>query len=291
MKRACVSALRFWAAWRSAADSTANCSTEPIATESPWRTRSGPSGSIRRGSTDAAYSTGAILGYLEVHIEQGPVLEALEAPVGIVEAIVGQSRIWAELRGLAGHAGTQPMEAGATRWRRPRSSCWRSSGSPRSFRGLRATVGALTVTPGAVNVVPGAAQLSIDVRHVRDDRSGWRPWLSSKKWAGDDRRAARRRVPRHSRRAPPAVPADPFLTELLAEAVASTGHVPHRLTSGAGHDAAVMAAMAPMAMLFLRSPGGVSHHPDERVLSEDVVTALEVLVHYLDLLANRIAPS
>ena len=69
----------------------------------------------------------------------------------------------------------------------------------------------------------------------------------------------------------PAVPADPFLTDLLAEAVRSTGHVPHRMTSGAGHDAAVMATVAPMAMLFLRSPGGVSHHPDERVVADDVV--------------------
>ncbi len=79
------------------------------------------------------------------------------------------------------------------------------------------------------------------------------------------------------------------MTDLLAKAVAATGHDPHRLASGAGHDAAVMAGMAPMAMLFVRSPGGVSHHPDERVMLDDVAVALEVLVHFLDLLAGRVA--
>jgi acetylornithine deacetylase/succinyl-diaminopimelate desuccinylase-like protein len=88
-----------------------------------------------------------------------------------------------------------------------------------------------------------------------------------------------------------AVTADPLLSDLLGEAVSASGHVPHRLVSGAGHDAAVMAAAAPIAMPFLRSPGGVSHHADERVLPEDVVVALDVLVRYLELLAGRSAPA
>ncbi len=233
----------------------------------------------------AAYPTGAILGYIEAHIEQGPVLEALQAPVGIVEAIVGQTRIWAELRGRQGHAGTQPMEGRRDALAAAAELVLEVERLPRSFSGLRATVGALAVTPGAVNVVPGAAQLSIDVRHDRDaDRAAAVAEL--KKRAGEF--AARRGVGFHVTRAEdhPAVPADPFLTGLLAEAVRLTGLVPHRLWSGAGHDAAVMASVAPMAMLFLRSPGGVSHHPDERVLPDDVATALEVLVHFLDLLAT-----
>ena len=85
-----------------------------------------------------------------------------------------------------------------------------------------------------------------------------------------------------------AVPADPVLIDLLGRAVERAGHVPHRLASGAGHDAAVMAAVAPMAMLFLRSPGGVSHHPEESVRPEDVVVALDVMIRYLELLADRV---
>jgi allantoate deiminase len=85
-----------------------------------------------------------------------------------------------------------------------------------------------------------------------------------------------------------AVPADPSAIDLLCRAVERSGHAPHRLTSGAGHDAAVMAASAPMAMLFLRSPGGVSHHPDESVRPEDVAVALDVMIRYLDLLADRV---
>src|SRR5262249_42794526 len=82
-----------------------------------------------------------------------------------------------------------------------------------------------------------------------------------------------------------AVPADPRLADLLAAAVADAGAEPKRLVSGAGHDAAVVAALAPMAMLFLRSPGGVSHHPDEAVLPQDVRTALDVLLRFIEALA------
>ena len=161
----------------------------------------------------------------------------------------------------------------------------------RSIDGLRATVGALAVEPGASNVIPGAVRFSIDVRHANDhvrvaavaeilaharERSP-----SSEAWSSSSLEQEH-----HS-----AVPADPVLSDWLGEALASTGHHPHRLVSGAGHDAGVMAAVAPMAMLFLRSPGGVSHHPDERVLPEDVAVGLEVLVHYLELLAGRIGSS
>jgi allantoate deiminase len=87
----------------------------------------------------------------------------------------------------------------------------------------------------------------------------------------------------------PAVTTDPALTACLAEAIAAAGQTPHRLTSGAGHDAGIMAAIAPTAMLFLRSPGGVSHHPEERVLGDDVAVGLQVLIHYINLLAGRAA--
>ena len=110
-----------------------------------------------------------MLGYLEAHIEQGPVLEALGVPVGVVEAIAGQSRFWAEVRGRAGHAGTPPMD-GAARCAGGGGGA-RAGGrtAGRSVDGLRATVGTIAVEPGASNVVPGTARLSLDVRHA-DDR-------------------------------------------------------------------------------------------------------------------------
>jgi allantoate deiminase len=236
---------------------------------------------------DAAYPPGRLLGYLEAHIEQGPVLETLGAAVGVVSAIAGQSRIWAELRGKAGHAGTLPMEHRLDALAAAAELVLEVEQLARSVSDLRATVGTLTVAPGAVNVVPGSARLSIDVRHARDDvRMAALAELRTRAATLAGRRGVEFRVAQEEHH--PAVPADPVLSDLLAEAVARAGHIPYRLASGAGHDAAVMAAVAPMAMLFLRSPGGVSHHPDERVLPEDVAIALDVIVHDLDLLADRL---
>ena len=148
---------------------------------------------------------------------------------------------------------------------------------------LRATVGALQVEPGAVNVVPGSARLCIDVRHANDEA---RMAAVAEIQARADRLATRRGVSfaiveqEHHR----AVPADSRLSDLLGEAVVASGQQLHSLESGAGHDAGVMAAAAPWAMLFVRSPGGVSHSPDERVLEGDVHVALEVVVRFLDML-------
>jgi allantoate deiminase len=237
----------------------------------------------------AAYPKGAILGYIEPHIEQGPVLESLDLSVGIVDAIIGQTRILAELSGRAGHAGTLPMEARLDALPAAAEVVLEAERLPRSFPGLRATVGTLTVVPGAINVVPGATQLGIDLRHVQDaERADAVAELKKRASELAARRGVEFRVTQEENH--PAVPTDPFLSGLLAEAVVKTGRVPHRMTSGAGHDAAVMASVARMAMLFLRSPGGVSHHPEERVLPEDVVAALDVLVHYLNLLADRLMP-
>jgi allantoate deiminase len=235
---------------------------------------------------EAEYPAGRLLGYLEVHIEQGPVLETLDAPVGVVDAIAGQSRAWTEFRGRSGHAGTLPMEGRLDALAAAAELVLEVERLGRSVADLRATVGTIAVEPGAVNVVPGIARLSIDVRHARDDvRMMALTELRAQASALADRRGVEFLIVREEHHA--AVPADSLLSGLLGEAVASAGHVPHRLTSGAGHDAAVMADVAPMAMLFLRSPGGVSHHPDESVLASDIVVALDVIVRYLHILADR----
>ena len=117
---------------------------------------------------EAAYPAGGLLGYLEVHIEQGPVLETLGAPAAVVGAIAGQSRIWAELRGRAGHAGTTPMELRQDALAAAAEVVLQVERVARSVEGVQATVGALTVLPGASNVIPGSARFSIDIRHEHD---------------------------------------------------------------------------------------------------------------------------
>lgn len=232
----------------------------------------------------AAYQPGQVLGYFEVHIEQGPVLEDLNLPLGVVEAIAGQSRLWARFEGKAGHAGTLPMELRQDALAAAAEFVLAIERMARIKKGLRATVGQLAVTPGAVNVVPGAARLSLDLRHARDDVRA--PALANLLRQAEAIARHRRvgfQVEQVEHQA--AVPADPRLTERLAEAVRAAGHPEHQMVSGAGHDAAVMATLGPMAMLFVRSPGGISHHPAEAVLLEDVRAALEVTVRFLENLA------
>jgi allantoate deiminase len=234
---------------------------------------------------EAAYRSGKRIGYLEVHIEQGPILAAADIPLGIVDAIVGTTRCWLHFEGKAGHAGTMPMQlrqdalVAAAEWVVAVDSYARVA------EGLRATVGSISVLPGAVNVIPGTARLSLDVRHPED---------AMREQAVTDLLAQAATIARNRDvtfrlehlDARPAVPSDARLTALLADTTAAVGHRPHRMVSGAGHDAAIMAGIAPMTMLFVRSPGGISHHPDESVLPADVTAALEVMVAFLKRLAG-----
>src|SRR5436309_7596280 len=115
---------------------------------------------------DAAYPAERVLGYVEVHIEQGPVLDSRDLPLGLVTAIIGQSRMWFRFEGKAGHAGTLPMELRQDALAAAAEFVVEVEKYARSVDGLRATVGSLTVTPGAVNVVPGGVRLSLDFRHA-----------------------------------------------------------------------------------------------------------------------------
>ena len=234
---------------------------------------------------DAAYPPGKVLGYLEAHIEQGPALDTLQLPLGVVEAIVGQSRCWLRFVGEAGHAGTLPMELRRDALAAAAEFVLTVEGHARSVDGLRATVGSLAVEPDAANVVAGLVRLSLDVRHPQDQvREQATAALLEQAAAIAGRRGVALQIDPLQSHA--AVPTDPRLTELLAQSVAAAGYPVHRLVSGAGHDAAVMAAVAPMTMLFVRSPGGVSHHPAESVIPGDVTAALEVMVSFLHRLAG-----
>jgi allantoate deiminase len=211
--------------------------------------------------------------YIEFHIEQGPVLESLDLPLGIVTSVVGQSRFAITFRGQANHAGTTPMHlrrdalAAAARWI---SVVERHA---RSTHGLVATVGRIEALPGAGNVIPGEVRASLDVRHAEDAvrRAAAVSMMHAAHRIGTRRGIA---VESQQRTDQPATACDPLLVEALFRAVAATGLPVHRMPSGAGHDAMILAARVPTAMLFVRSPRGLSHHPDEAVYPADVQAAL-----------------
>jgi allantoate deiminase len=227
-----------------------------------------------------------VLAYCEAHIEQGPLLESLDLPVGVVSAIAGQSRLSVSFAGLAGHAGTVPMELRRDALCAAAAFVLAAEGCAREWPGLVATVGQLAVQPGASNVIPGAATLSLDVRHQDDRlRVQARDWLHDRALciAAERGVSVSWRVLQES----PAVPCDPALSDLLARAVEGLGLPAHRLPSGAGHDAVALAGLAPVAMLFVRCRGGVSHHPDEAVALGDVAVAIEALGRFIMLFAAR----
>jgi allantoate deiminase len=219
---------------------------------------------------------------LEVHIEQGPVLEAEDSQLAVVEAIVGQSRFELTFTGQANHAGTTPMPlrhdalAAAAQW------IVEVERYAANYTQLVATVGRMTALPGAMNVVPGTVLTSLDVRHPKDEsrHAAVAHLLTKAEAAGALRGVRVHAVERSEQRA---VPMDRELTLQLHQAAERAGFTARPIFSGAGHDAMVLAAAVPTTMLFVRSPGGLSHHPGEDVREQDVeaalATVLELLLH------------
>jgi allantoate deiminase len=226
-----------------------------------------------------------ILGYVEFHIEQGPVLEALERPLGVVDAIAGQSRLEFTFVGRANHAGTTPMYlrhdaiAGAAEW------ITTVEREAHNVPGLVATVGSIEAKPGATNVIAGEATLSLDVRHGLDKvRGGAVENLIREATEIANRRGLS--VSQNILLSQSAVAMDPFLSHEIEQAIRKTGCEPHRMMSGAGHDAMILAEKVSAAMIFLRTPGGISHDPAESVAVEDVAIAIECGLHLLDQLSS-----
>jgi allantoate deiminase len=225
-----------------------------------------------------------LLGYIELHIEQGPVIESLDGQVGVVSAIAGRTRARLELRGRAGHAGTVPMALRRDPLVVAARIVERVDAIARAAEGLVATVGELTVEPGAANVIPGRVTLSIDVRAAEDDQrlAAWQTIADRiNRLAQEGGVEARALELEHT----PAVACDPRLRALLAAAAHASGVEAPALMSGAGHDAVVLSQITPVAMLFVRSPGGISHHPDEALREQDVAVALDVLEEFVRALA------
>jgi allantoate deiminase len=224
------------------------------------------------------------VGYLEFHIEQGPVLETLNLPLGAVQAIAGQSRLEVAFLGRSNHAGTTPMHlrydaiAGAAEW------IGAVERAARSVFGLVATIGKIEALPGATNVIAGEARLTLDVRHSSDEirvRSVDDLVRQAREIA--DRRGLSLRE--NSLLNQSAVAMDAFLVEQIERAMVKTGCPSHRMVSGAGHDAIILAEEVPSAMIFLRTPGGISHDPAESVAREDIEKAIECGLHLLDQLS------
>jgi allantoate deiminase len=224
------------------------------------------------------------LAYIEFHIEQGPVLEELDCPLGIVEAIAGQSRLEFTFLGRANHAGTTPMHlrhdavAAAAEW------ITNVEHTTKAVLGAVGTVGKMEVKPGAANVIAGEVHLTLDVRHRSDEIRN--EIVSDLIRKAKEISESRGLTIRHSvLLSQAAVPMNEFLIHEIHLAIQNTGCVPHRMVSGAGHDAMILAEKVPAAMVFLRTPGGVSHDPAESVAVEDVEKAIACGLHLLDQLA------
>jgi allantoate deiminase len=225
-----------------------------------------------------------VLGYIEFHIEQGPVLESVGRRLGVVEAIVGQNRLEFTFSGQANHAGTTPMNlrhdalTAAAEW------ILAVENLAQHKPGIVATVGFVEAKPGATNVIPGEARATMDIRHAANRA---RTEALDELIRQAESIAARRGVAVKWRTllAQHAVAMDPFLTEQIEHAIQKAGCEPYRMASGAGHDAMILAEKIPAAMIFLRTPGGVSHDPSESVHLDDVAKALECGRHLLAQLA------
>jgi allantoate deiminase len=230
----------------------------------------------------AARARRELLAYLELHIEQGPVLEAQDIPVGVVTAIAGATRMAARLTGMAGHAGTVPMRlrrdalAGAAECIAAIEGFCRTDEN-----GLVGTVGYIHATPGATNVIPGQVSFTIDIRAPTD--------MHRKRAVADTVRqieaiAARRHLAlqldvTHENRT---VPCAPWLKAQVAEAIGAVGFPVFELPSGAGHDGMAMIDIADVGMIFVRCRGGISHHPDEHVGLADADAGARVLLRVIE---------
>lgn len=240
-----------------------------------------------RGLAGCARKPGEILGYLEAHIEQGPVLEHEGVALGLVTAIAGATRLEVVVEGTAGHAGTVPMRLRRDALAAAAEMVLAVERLARGKEGVVATVGRLDVLPGAVNTIPGRVRFTVDLRSADD---GLRTRTLEELRASVVTIAGRRNLTAQlvTVHEAPAVASSPRLVNALARACARRGLSAPRLPSGAGHDAMAIATIAPVAMLFVRCRGGISHDPAEHAVPADIEAALAVLVETIALLSEEL---
>jgi len=225
-------------------------------------------------------------GYLEVHIEQGPVLLQRGLPVGIVTSISGSARYRVTVSGVAGHSGTVPMSLRRDAAAAAAEVVLAVERRCRAGPNLVGTVGQLTVPHGLINVIPGSCELSLDIRSIDD---ATRSAATDDIFAAIEEIAGRRRVTASIREVTRhrAAPCAPAMQAAWAQAITRAGIEPFYLPSGAGHDAEMFAGVTAMGMLFVRcGNGGVSHSPLETVTADDADIAARIL---LDVIVNLTA--
>ena len=230
-----------------------------------------------------------IIGYLEAHIEQGPVLEAEGEALGVVTAICGIERHPVVFSGETGHAGTLPMAMRRDALVGAAALVAEVDRSARAEPGLLGTVGTLSVLPGAVNAVPREARLTVELRAPDDavrEKAGRALTAFAEGIASERGLSLDMRRSYHQ----PAAPCDPGLTGALVQAVRDTGGKGLALPSGATHDASAMADLCPIAMLFLRCRDGVSHRPEEHASAPDMGQAIDAMGAFLKAVGDRRAP-
>jgi allantoate deiminase len=235
---------------------------------------------------DAAYARDDVLGYLEVHIEQGPVLEIENLPLGVVTSIAGQSRFHVAVSGEAGHAGTVPMTMRRDALAAAAEMMLAIEAVGRAGREhqMVATVGRLSVEPGAVNVIPARVGLTLDLRAESDaPRAAAVTELRRRFGEIAERRNVSYFMDRYHDT--PTTPCGDNLQTALGRAVESLGIPVRRLTSGAGHDGHAMHALTDIGMLFVRCRGGISHNPNEYAEPADMGLAVEALIRTIEGLA------
>ena len=230
----------------------------------------------------AARAPSELLAYIELHIEQGPVLEAQNLPVGVVTAISGATRLAASLTGMAGHAGTVPMAlrrdalTGAAECIVAIEELCRTDPG-----GLVGTVGYIHANPGATNVIPGQVSFTMDIRATTDThrRKAVADIVRRVESIAKARKLQLQVDVTHENRT---VPCAPWLRSQIAEAIAGEGFPVFELPSGAGHDGMAMIDIADIGMVFVRCRGGVSHHPDEHVEMADADAGARVLLRLIE---------
>jgi len=230
---------------------------------------------------EAAHRRDDVLAYAEIHIEQGPVLEAEGLPVGVVTAINGFSRQRVTIRGMAGHAGTVPMSLRQDALVAAAECVIEIERIARSEPDLVGTVGRMEVLPGAINVIPGEVRFTVDVRSPRDEQ---------RLRAVDTVNAAIAAICAHRGLVHTIEPVQangvaecaPWLMTQMAAAVAADGHRVFHLPSGAGHDGQAIITLADICMLFVRCKGGISHNPAEAITEADAAAGARVIARFIE---------